>query len=243
TELRQADIFLNPRRQGLLKWIEQGDLSPFESILVYTTALRVLADSSKILPQFLVPNVTDPYERHRERVLYDLQSLAELPREQGPKFVFLHLVSPHQPFVFGPEGEPLNPSGAFTLLAHQGDGDRDLAFKGYIDQIRFLNSRFIPLLDQIIAESGTPPIIILQADHGPPVGAVSAENRMRILNAYYLPGIGEAVPYESISPVNTFRMILREYFEADLPLVEDTAYYSSYKHPYDYSIISDGESD
>lgn len=237
TELRRADVFLNPRRQGLLKWIEQGDLSPFESILVYTTGLRVLADSSKILPQFLVPGMNDPYERHRERVLYVLSSLAELPKQPGPKFVFVHLVSPHQPFVFGPNGEPINPSGAFTLVADDNPPDPHLGSAGYIDQVRFLNSRLIPLLDEIVSESETPPVIIIQADHGPPVGSVSAEDRMRILNAYYLPGVGGTPVYDSISPVNTFRVVFREYFEAELPLAEDIAYFSSYKRPYDYYIV------
>ncbi len=237
TELRHAAVFLNPRREGLLKWIEQGDLSPFESILVYTTALRVLADSSKILPQFLVPGMNDPFERHRERVLYVLSSLAELPKQPGPKFVFVHLVSPHQPFVFGPNGEPVNPSGAFTLIADENASDPHLAFEGYIDQIRFLNTRLIPLMEKIVAESETPPVIVIQADHGPPVGAPSAEDRMRILNAYYLPGEARGALYDSISPVNTFRVVFRELLGAELPLLEDVAYYSSYKHPFDYFVV------
>ena len=44
---------------------------------------------------------------------------------------------------------------------------------------------------------------------------------MRILNAYYLPADGEQLLYESISPVNTFRFVFNQYFDAGFPLLDD----------------------
>ena len=55
------------------------------------------------------------------------------------------------------------------------------------------------------------------------------QDRMRILNAYYLPDGGEEVLYPSISPVNTFRLILNYYFGTSYPLLDDTAYHSGYE--------------
>jgi len=49
---------------------------------------------------------------------------------------------------------------------------------------------------------------------------------MEILNAYYLPERGKAALYESISPINTFRVILNLYFGAHLELLSDESYYS-----------------
>jgi hypothetical protein len=60
---------------------------------------------------------------------------------------------------------------------------------------------------------------------------------MRILNAYYLPEqkAGEKADqrtdpktdlYPSITPVNSFRMIFRKYFGADMPILEDKSYCS-----------------
>ena len=37
----------------------------------------------------------------------------------------------------------------------------------------------------------------------------------------YLPGMDTAMLSVSISPVNTFRLIFSQYFDADYPLLED----------------------
>jgi len=58
---------------------------------------------------------------------------------------------------------------------------------------------------------------------------------MKILNAYYLPGDGRRLVYDGISPVNTFRLILREYFGADLALLEDRSTYSPFDHPFQFT--------
>ena len=75
----------------------------------------------------------------------------------------------------------------------------------------------------------------MQGDHG---GVdTGKQDRMRILNAYYLPEGGAEGLYEGISPVNTFRVVLNQYFGEDLPLLEDISYFSNYKHPFDFEIV------
>jgi len=217
--------------------MERGEVTPFESMLIYATGLRALADSSKVVPEALRPDVIDPFERHRQRVLFVFDSLADMPTEPGPKFVFVHLISPHPPFVFKADGEPVNPAGAFTLAAESGEAGEPAARSGYVEQIEFLNGRILAVIDMLIEGSPQPPIIILQGDHGPPVRSPSAAKRMSILNAYYLPGKPTLAPYASITPVNTFRLVLSEYFGAQLPLLEDIALYSSYKTPYEFLVI------
>jgi hypothetical protein len=237
TELRDAAVFLNPRRMGLLGSMERGEVTPFESMLIYGTGLRALADSSKVIPEVLRPDVIDPFERHRQRVLFVLDSLAKMPEEPGTKFVFVHLVSPHQPFVFGPDGEAIDPEGPFTLTAESAEAREQEAAKGYVGQIEFLNGRILQVIDRLIADSAQPPVIVLQGDHGPPVGGPSATDRMSIFNAYFLPGDPASALYPSITPVNSFRLVLSEYFGADLPLLDDTAFYSSYNAPYEYQVV------
>ena len=60
---------------------------------------------------------------------------------------------------------------------------------------------------------------------------------MSILNAYYLPDGGEQLLYDSISPVNTFRLIFQYYFNEDIELIEDIALFSTYDTPYKYNIV------
>jgi hypothetical protein len=55
--------------------------------------------------------------------------------------------------------------------------------------------------------------------------------RTPILNAYYLPEGGERLLYPSISPVNSFRVVLNAYFGAELPLLPDNTYFTSKRLP------------
>ena len=77
-----------------------------------------------------------------------------------------------------------------------------------------------------------PPVIVIQGDHGPEEG--SASDRMSILNAIYLGGDEVLEGYSTISPVNTFRLVLDDRFDARLPLLEDTSLFSTYTDPYEY---------
>jgi hypothetical protein len=66
---------------------------------------------------------------------------------------------------------------------------------------------------------------------------VSPEDRMKILNAYFLPDGGNASVYDEITPVNTFRLIFNHYFSGDLKLLEDRSYYSDLKSPFELRLI------
>jgi hypothetical protein len=87
----------------------------------------------------------------------------------------------------------------------------------------------------MIQDSTTPPIIIIQGDHG----AINAppNKRLNILNAYYFPGGAASGLYESISPVNTFRVLFNQYFGGQIKLLKDTSYFSDYSQPYEYTVV------
>jgi hypothetical protein len=62
---------------------------------------------------------------------------------------------------------------------------------------------------------------------------------MTILNALYLPNGGGEALYGSITPVNTFRLILQRYFQGDIDLLPDRVLYSEYRRPYDFIDLTD----
>ena len=221
TNLIDADFYLAPS-VGSVKYMGMtGGANEFEVMLMETSAVQLLSDGSIKVPKLLKPDLSGPRRQRRERILYTLDELPKIPRLPSPKFTFAHIVAPHSPYVFGPNGEPVG--GVIEGVS------------GYRDQLIYINSRVLPVLQQIIANSETPPIIILQADHG---GVrTNLQDRMRILNAYYLPDGGEQALYPSISPVNSFRKIFNFYFGTEYPQLDDTAYHSGYEAPYDYTVV------
>jgi len=59
------------------------------------------------------------------------------------------------------------------------------------------------------------------------------------LNAYYLPDDGDGLLYESITPVNTFRLIFSSYFNSRYDLLEDNSYFSTYERPYQFVDVTE----
>jgi hypothetical protein len=62
---------------------------------------------------------------------------------------------------------------------------------------------------------------------------------MAILNVIYLPGEGTAQLYQSNSPVNTFRVIFKAYFDADLDMLADESYFALWERPYAQINVTD----
>ncbi len=76
----------------------------------------------------------------------------------------------------------------------------------------------------MLVETGPRPVIILQSDYGLRKGpGLSLDDRewKKILNAFHPPGIDCSVISESISPVDTFRLIFNLYFGADYEIRDD----------------------
>lgn len=176
---------------------------------------------------------------YREHVLKSFEMLAEMPAIQGPKFVFAHIMCPHWPYVFDADGNPIDPIDWSREPNHR---------KKWLDQISFVNKKVEVMVDQILSASSVPPIIILQGDHGIRLTQSTDEGRpteatardsLEILNALYLPQGGDALMYEAITPVNTFRVILNFYFDADLPLLDDESFLSDMGTPFSLVNVTD----
>jgi hypothetical protein len=185
----------------------------------------------------------------REWVLETLHSLPETAKLPGPKFVFAHITCPHPPFVFGENGEDV----ADRLVDYSrsdGSGEtpatREAYRQGYRAQVAFLTGRILALVDGIMKNSTEPPVIILQADHGPALGLdhshperTDVHERMSIFSAYHFPGAAsEAVP-DTITPVNVFRTLFNAYYQANLPLLKERSYLSTWDRPYDFLDVTD----
>lgn len=211
--------------------------SPFESLIIQTSLLRLISDGVVALPRF-VPDVTYPYQVHRDRIRHTFERLQDLPPTEEPKFVFAHIIAPHPPFVFAADGSPVTPDGPFTLrfTFDASDPSSQEYIDGYRAQTIFVNGQLERVVDAILEASPVPPVILIQGDHGPDSGSGRVsyiQERMTNLSAYLIPG-GSDLLYPGITPVNSFRVVFDELFGGDYPILEDRVLYSEYAHPYDF---------
>lgn len=221
TELTNADVYLSGQK---------NTLNNFEYMVLADTLPGVILLSRSLL-----------YDQHRQTVLNVFDQLAEATRLSGPKFVFAHVIAPHPPFVFDRDGNAVQPDRDYTIA----DGivygaTREEYIDGYREQLLFLNTQLENTIDDILANSETPPIIILQGDHGPgafleweSMERTCLRERLSILNAYLVPQEVADQLYDTITPVNTFRLLFNHLFNQDLDLLADDSYFSAWERPYD----------
>jgi len=164
--------------------------------------------------------------------------IPELGPRNSPAFVFAHVLIPHPPFVFGPNGEPVNREKNPTQNELLRLKDRASYRRGYRNQMAYTNKLLIRTIDGIGARSEKPAIIILEGDHGPSLNSTGTVNKrfirekFGILNAYYLPFGVKNRHYEDVTPVNSFRIIFNRYFGTNFKLLEDRSYYAPFHFPY-----------
>lgn len=206
------DVRLSRNKMAFGRIDLTGGLSEFETMLLETSFLRLVYDMPQLFPGVDAQLLHQAeYYEHYQQVYYTLSELQRLPEIAGPKFVFAHILVPHPPFIFGPEGE-------FTWA--------DDRVAGYNANIQFIDSQIVPVVDAIITKSKVPPVIIIMGDHGPFGNQVTPSMRLSILNAYYVKDEAKKDLYESITPVNSFRVILNNYFGTNYPLLEDLSYFA-----------------
>jgi hypothetical protein len=155
------------------------------------------------------------------------------PAAREPVFAFIHVLSPHAPFVFDPQ---------CGLPPRRSQGRRKL--QQYVGQLPCLNRMVLATVSRLIRDSDVPPIILLQGDHGSAtrgftqVHAVddltplAAWERLGAFGAYYLPGGGAQAFGDSVTVVNVMGNVLRYYFGAALPREPDDRYLSVEDAPF-----------
>lgn len=204
-----------------------GGLSEFDKVLYETTALQ--------------PIRKDKFRRREwKRVQFAFRAAERTKSIEGPKFVFAHILVPHDPYVFYPNGR------------YKTEGETAAMSRGqnYLQQLEYANARVLRMIDALLSgPEGARPVIVLQSDEGPYQGAPSAWTQIAdkdllrkfpVLNAYYLPGVSTSDLYPQITPVNSFRVMFRLYFGADLATLPDRNYvFRSTRRLYDFTDVTE----
>ena len=227
TEIKRADLRLS----------SPFVLTEYDNLLIAPTPLAPLL--SRTGWQFAL---------HRRAVNYVFDELPVAGDRETPLFVFAHVMSPHPPFVFGRNGEPIAQTRRFTfedgshLVRSQEDVDEYR--RAYADQLAFISRRVSRALQRIILRSPGA-IIVVQGDHGPGSqldwarpDRSNMRERLAILNAYRVPEPIRKRLSRQITPVNSFRLILNYVLGTDLEPLPNRSYYSRWITPYDFLDVS-----
>jgi hypothetical protein len=209
-------------------------LSLFQNELINTTAIRSFNRRRKI-------KTLSQEDYHRKKILNAFDHIGQIPSKLVPYYVHGHILAPHQPFLFDKDGNPKSMEGGYNIWSPLAPkSNNELYKKGYVGQLQYINKRLKELITKIIHESKRPAIIILQGDHGTASELRNHQGfenndfkeRFSIMNAYYFPDQDYSMLYPEISPVNSFKVVMNKYFDRDMKLEEDKAFYGNWDQPF-----------
>lgn len=134
-------------------------------------------------------------------------------KNSSPRFVYLHLMIPHFPYLTDSTGTPDYETSSLTTQRF----DKEK----YLSYLQYGNRIFLNLIDEIQAASPKS-IIIFMGDHGFRFIEGNPNNHFMNFNSVYLPEKNYQQFYDSISMVNQFRVLFNTSFNQRLPLLNDS---------------------
>jgi len=229
-------VTLNTTAQIGYSSLAEIHIRPRFGFPVFKETLVEMTPLSYVFKNFLFRQT----QAHRRKILFALTYLDNVRSVRKPVFVFAHILCPHPPFVFDREGRGVHDDRKFTyddcyyLTEEIGAAEYR---REYREQMIFLNRVVKAAIDEILSQARGPLVIILQGDHGPrstgnwdDLRTVDFSERMGILNACFFSDQDYSRLYDTITPVNTFRIVFNKYFHAGYPLLPDRSYYVSLEH-------------
>jgi len=184
----------------------------FGSLVADNTMLRAFSNYYKIMDPTL--------EQHRTWINFTADNLGKLNNIPAPRFVFVHFILPHKPFMFAEDGTPVDTAFHYNWDYYLGT---------YKYSIKIAERTINNILSN--ADPNRPPVIIIQSDHGArnlltaKPGSKTLVNfpddyRFHIMNIMYLPGFDISQLPQDMNPINTFPIIFNHLFNADIPLLK-----------------------
>jgi len=206
------------------RWIDPGEPTEMEVRLLSDTVLGQTLDT-------LAPDLLSSLQRNRVNMaIGDAGRLVAEPHAT-PEFAFIHIPSPHAPWVFGADGEPrtedlnsffMDPAGIRNI-------DRAEAVRRVFAQASYVADQTLDVLEDLV-ERPDPPVIIVFSDHGPGTeidfnepASTDLVERSSNFFAAFTPGKPDLFD-EFTTPVNIFPTLFNGYFGMDVPKEADTIY-------------------
>ncbi len=156
--------------------------------------------------------------RDNNRKILELLKETAVERSTQPKFVLVHLMMPHYPYYYDKNGKEF----PFETLFEGNQVNQH----NFIEYLQYSNKKFLEMIDGILQNSSSPPIIILIGDHGFRHFNNPIDTRYYFNNllSVLLPNKNYAAFPDSLANVNVLRTVLNTSFGQRLPYLEDTTF-------------------
>jgi Sulfatase len=130
---------------------------------------------------------------------------------QKPSFNYFHFMIPHPPMLYDSSGHENTVKDMYTYNGF------DKTINNYTQYIKFTNSTMQKMVNEIFERAGKNVIIIIQGDHGYREfnERFPDEVRYGILNAVYLPNKNHRSFNDTMTPIHTFKQVLKNQFGFD----------------------------
>jgi hypothetical protein len=200
--------------------LDSGQMADFEFELMQQGALH------GILPDLQASWLIG---QHRDRILTTFDQLGALANERTdhPRFVFAHILSPHPPIAFGPNGEPVDGWPCFPDkcgIFFPGQSLGEVALSATRDQVEFIDRKVVETANLIMSRSERPPVIVFFSDHGYRLDQTDADENLRSFLVAFTPGHPGTLP-DDVTPINIIPRILNAYSGSRIPLGTEESYW------------------
>jgi hypothetical protein len=209
------------------RFIDTGQVNETEMLAFRVTGAGQALEA--VAPRFYV-------DQQRSRIEQGFHAGEELANERRghPRFVFIHVPSPHGPIVHDDSGAPVPPVGSLTKFYADtavGQGvDRNTYGRRYAGQVEFVNKQTLGLVSEILSRTERPPVVLILSDHGSGSGVdfTDLENsdlheRSANFVAAFTPNRARVLPTD-VTLVNVFGRVFEAYFDRPFSPLPDTVF-------------------
>ncbi len=239
-ELPSADLVLDHDVPPSVRWGET--LVSNSPLAVVAPLVRRAARASE--------RAATPYPLETlEHLDWNLRTLTTLPDSAGPVAAFLHLLVPHEPYLFADDCSPREPWWPLTDLPPTND---DSLRAAYAAQVRCLDTRLLAAVRELQRRSRHPPVILVVGDHGngrlatnvlrgftlelDELAPEQLGERLSVFAALRFPNAQRLVR-DDFTLVNLFPTLRHALWSAPLALQPDSSFWSPYQRALEFTAV------